>query len=135
MANLLINLNTKTKEQISKKWVYKDIRTPFDYDFKENIDVNAVRGAISNLLNWKIGQRILNPQFGNGLESFLYEQLNETTIMNIKTSLTKLFEYEPRANIINIDVIPKEDNEILINVEYKILKIGLTIKDSIIVTK
>ena len=136
MANLRINLNVKNRDQISNKWTYNDISTPFTNDFKGNKDVAAVRGSIANILNWRKGQRILYPQFGNDLESFIYENVNDIMIKNIKKSVTSMLSDEPRINVINIIVTPQDNSlGIRINVEYSIPTLGLVITDVIIIDK
>lgn len=135
MANILINFNNKSKKQVTQKWVFNDLMVPFNDNISSNYDVNAIRGSIANILNWKKGQRILNPKFGNDLHSFLYEQLTSATISNIKKSVQSLLSYEPRINVINIDVVPKtEQHELIINVKYVIIKISRVIDDTIIIT-
>ena len=134
MANIIVSFDENSVTQNTQKWQYRDIGFPFDDDISSNVDVNAIRGSISNILHWKKGQRILNPQFGNDLNSFLYEIMNNATISNIEKSVEALLSLEPRINVINIDVVPKnEHNEIIINVQYAIISISQVIDDTIII--
>lgn len=136
MANMKIDLNTKSNDQISKNWIYKDLSiissNTSNKKMNKKLDVNAVRGSVMNILSWRPGERILNPAFGNGLNVFLYENINETTILNIDKSIRMILKSEPRIKVINIDVIPHNDqNEVQINIQYEIPKLNVVLSDSI----
>lgn len=135
MANILINLNPKNDETIEQRWTYKDILMPPDHKYSDNKDVNAIRGSLANIFGWRQGQRILDPDFGNIIYSFLYEQMTDLTKENIKKGITKMIGYEPRVSIINLDVNYKKDqSEVWINLKYSIPKLNTQVTDTFIIS-
>jgi len=134
MANLIIDLNVNTTNGIRNTWMYSDIKIPPTENYDSNADVIAVREAIGNIFNWRQGQRILYPEFGNILYGYIYEGLTETTIQNMKKSITSMLGDEPRMNVINIDITANTENsEVTINMLYNIPSLDLELRDSIII--
>ena len=115
MASININLGF-AKESENKGFKYKDISLPLikdenQHDFLELVDINSIKNGIRNILTWKKGQRVLNPEFGNTLYEFLYEPINDITAKNIGVEINKLFQkWEPRVRITNINIHPDSDN-------------------------
>jgi phage baseplate assembly protein W len=132
MANININLNPKNDNIVEQTWTYRDIKMPLDDEFSDNKDVLAIRSSIANIFSWKRGQRILNPNFGNTLYNFLYEGGNDITRQNMKKSVTAMLSYEPRMNVINIDVeFDNDSTEVKVLIEYIIPKLNRTVIDTI----
>jgi phage baseplate assembly protein W len=88
-------------------------------------DYKAVRNAIRNILEFRLGQRPLNPTFGNTLYNFVYEPNTPETINRLINAIRNLLSglddriiiHDIKANIndINIDM-----HEIYINISYSI---------------
>ena len=83
--------------------VYSDINVTNLSD-KKITDKNAIKQSIYNMLHWRMGERVLFPDFGNPLYSYLFETINSSTIEQIKLAIRKMFTYEPRVKIDNIDI-------------------------------
>lgn len=133
MGNLVINLSTIVKNTEGK--LYKDIKMPLSTSFDANYDLNAVRQSIKNIFNWRRGQRILDPLFGNIIYEYIYEPINSLTLKNLKSAILKMLAYEPRIDIISLDVIPKEDqNSIYVTLKYIIPKLNVADSYSTVVS-
>lgn len=44
-----------------------------------NYDLNCVKSALTNLFNFRWGQEILEPMYGNDIYRYLYEPMNKYT--------------------------------------------------------
>lgn len=123
MANLIINLSTTTSTQ---GYIYKDISFPISDDFTANFDTNAVKQSISNIFSWRRGQRILDPLFGNVIYEYVYEPINDITLKNLRNSILDMLKYEPRIDIISLDLTPSPDeNAIYVKLQYLIPKLNM----------
>lgn len=135
MANIIIDLNPKNDEIIEQKWTYRDFDMPFDRQYSDNRDVSAVRGSLANIFGWRTGQRILDPNFGNVIYSFLYENMTDLTKQNIKKGVATMIGYEPRVGIVALDVgFNSERNEVRISLQYNIPSLNIEVDDLFIIT-
>lgn len=92
-------------------------------DFKANLDENpvtgdlvvitdasAVKAAVKNLLLTGQYERRFRPYIGSGLQKYLFENVDDTTARLISDSIaTTLSNFEPRAQVISIDVDVQPD--------------------------
>ncbi len=122
-----------------KEWTYADVnlRSRFagadavdprkpHFRISRNEDVDAVKGCIRNIFTWTPGERILDPEFGNRVRFYLYEQMTtydeEAVIAEIRKAIAK---YEPRARLDAIervgDINDKENNTVRLKVTYHVL--------------
>ena len=123
MANILIDLNPKNDKTVEQRWTYRDIDMPpaSTSSYGDNRDLDAIRGSLANIFGWRTGQRILDPEFGNVIYTFLYEGKS-----NIKRGVSKMIGYEPRVSIVDLDVKYTEDrNEVQITLQYNIPSLNL----------
>jgi len=140
MANIIINLTDQYVSKSSQNFTFKDISMPLTDTFDANFDLNAIRQSIKNIFSWKNGQRILDPLFGNALESFVYETINDLDIDNMKLAIERMLKYEPRMIVTAIDVDQSntdaiDRNEINISITYDIPQLSIKgINDSLILT-
>jgi uncharacterized protein len=82
-----------------------------------------VRQAVRIILETGRGERLMRPDFGAGLEQFLFEPLNTTTCALIRHRVEEsLHTWEPRIRIEALDVLPNraEQGRIDIVLEYSI---------------
>lgn len=80
----------------------KDIDSIIDGkgDFREIYDVNVIVNSINNILNIPKGSYICDPNYGVGLEKFLFEPADDITRQNILMEVKNaISNYEKRANI------------------------------------
>ena len=130
--NFKLDINSEVKED---GFIYKDFNINMNVpenlkDFAQAEDMDAIRQGIKNMFNWKLGQRILEPEFGNSLYNYLYEPINELTLNAIKADIMNMFSrWEPRVNIVKVDIDSNPDqHEIYVAVQYTVP----TISDEIV---
>ena len=125
MATIKVTSIREPKKSNSS-FTYTDLKLDIEFDYTRNnefqkkkevrdltlnYDYGAVRNSIFNLFNTLPGQKILNPLFGLNLVQYLFQPLNEVTANLIGTRiLDGITTFEPRVNILNINVVVDEAN-------------------------
>ena len=91
--------------------------------------IEAVKNNIRNLLNTHQGERLMQPNLGINLRKFLFQQIDEQSIMSIQNEILDLFEYWlPFVEVRNIEVLTSETdltvgvNKLNINIIFNIKK-------------
>jgi phage baseplate assembly protein W len=81
-----------------------------------------IRQAIRIILGTDRGERLMRPDFGAGLNAFVFEPLNQTTCHLVKTRVQEaLTEWEPRIDVVKLDVRPGGvRNELSIELTYRV---------------
>jgi phage baseplate assembly protein W len=82
-----------------------------------------IRQAIHIILGTNPGERVMRPDFGAGLNAFVFEPLNETTQQLVKTRVEEaLVDWEPRIDVEDVRVVidSAERNKLLITVSYRV---------------
>ena len=96
--------------------LYKDIDMAFTKnalsgDINKKLDVNAVKQSIKNLLLTKPYERPFHPELGSTLYGMLFEQMRPGMEMSLaRTVEQQILNFEPRVDILNIEVSPDYDN-------------------------
>ena len=83
-------------------YVLKDIDSIIDGkgDFREIYDVNVIVNSINNILNIPKGSYLCDPNYGVGLEKYLFEPADDITRQNILNEVKNaIANYEKRATI------------------------------------
>jgi|TARA_A100001391_G_scaffold202391_1_gene191820 phage baseplate assembly protein W len=72
----------------------------------------------SNLINYFLtgkGERYFNPSFGAGLRNLLFNNINESTIDEIRTNiLDDLDKFFPRVEVTSLELIPEPDQNLIV---------------------
>ena len=55
--------------------------------------IEAVKNNIRNLLQTNEGERLMQPGIGLGLQSLLFEQIEEDTLINVQNKILDKFNY------------------------------------------
>jgi phage baseplate assembly protein W len=104
-------------------------------DLNVSYDVAAVKNSISNLLSTKKCEKILSPEYGLRIEDYLFEPVTSTTASAIANEiLNAITIYEPRVQIVDLQVIPYPDQYLyVINLVLRIptLKQSLSLQGTI----
>lgn len=82
-----------------------------------------IRQAICIVLGTNPGERVMRPDFGAGLNAFLFEPLNETTRHRVKTRVEEaLIDWEPRIDVeeVKVTIDATEPNKLLIDIHYRV---------------
>jgi phage baseplate assembly protein W len=92
---------------------YKDFYGNFEAhpvrkDLYTLTDVDSVKNSIRNLVFTSQGERFFQPYLGGGIDSLLFENIDNHTSNMIKTYIeTTISNFEPRAIISEIVVTPR----------------------------
>lgn len=112
---------------------YQDLKLDFEYSYTQNseflkkneiidlkvdYDLNAVKNSLRNMFITNRGEKLLNPYFGIGLASFVFDQVTQSTAKTIGDAiLTNINTFEPRVQVNKVNVIANEDdNSYTINI-------------------
>jgi phage baseplate assembly protein W len=82
-----------------------------------------IRQSIMIIMGTEPGERIMRPDFGAGLNRFVFEPANTTTMALIQTRVHgALVDWEPRIEVITVTVTldPNERNLLLIETTYRV---------------
>lgn len=111
-----------------KKDLYSDFRTDFAVHpvTKQLIrltDEEAVRRSIRNIILTMPSEKLFDPTFGGNIYRMLFEPISEQTSEAIRDSIsTTVNNFEPRAKIITVDVVPDYNNDLYqVNIVYLIV--------------
>lgn len=124
----LVIRNNNTSPQRSKTLLYSDFKTSFKFSYVKRdleLDVNeeAVKTSIKNILLTNRGERFFNPSFGSDVRSVLFENFTSAT-EQILSDLVKnaINNFEPRANVIEVLVNGDPDNnQVYITIIFSII--------------
>lgn len=112
------------KAFLGRGWAY-----PLQLAADETLAMSAyeedIRQAIRIILGTNRGERVMRPDFGTGLQDFVYEPLNTTTMRLVQNRVQEaLTEWEPRIDVIGIDVkndkTDREKCKLMININYQV---------------
>ena len=88
--------------------------TKGDGDLAKTVDEFAVAQSIKNLILTDKMERPFQPTLGCDIRKSLFENFTPQTITVAKQRIAETIgQYEPRAEIINIEASPDEDNNAL----------------------
>jgi uncharacterized protein len=77
--------------------------------------------SIQIILGTNPGERLMRPDFGAGLETFVFEPVNTTTLARIQEQVRgALIDWEPRIDVLDVVVSsdPAEREKLAIDVSY-----------------
>lgn len=82
-----------------------------------------IRQAILIIMGTNPGERVMRPDFGAGLNAFVFEPVTTTLLALVKTRVREaLIDWEPRIDVEEVKVTtdPAERNLLLIEVSYRV---------------
>jgi phage baseplate assembly protein W len=82
-----------------------------------------VREAIRIILSTSPGERVMRPDFGAGLERFVFEPVNPATVTQVETAVRDaLVACEPRIDVLETRVTPEGTPPVvlLVDVQYRV---------------
>ncbi len=86
-------------------------------------DAEDVRQAVRLIIATRRGSRVMRPDFGAGLEQFVFAPLSVATLALIRHRVQEaLVTWEPRIDVIDVRVVaqPAPPTHVDISVEYRI---------------
>ncbi|MFQ5632833.1 MAG: GPW/gp25 family protein [bacterium] len=84
-------------------------------------DEEDIRQAIWIILSTAKGERVMRPDFGCGIHDLVFDPINAGTVALVDNSVREaLLFFEPRIDVLNIDVSDKEagQGKLLISIDY-----------------
>jgi len=99
------------------------VRLTSEQTLESAIYEEDIRQAIRIILGTNPGDRLMRPDFGAGLDQFIFEPVNTATMAQVKTRVEEaLIDWEPRIVIdeVKVSADPSERNTLLIEVQYRV---------------
>ena len=72
-------------------------------------DIELVKLDLLNHIFTRRTERVMMPKFGTLIPDLLFEPLDEETIDTIYDELDTVFDYDPRVELIELDIQPNYD--------------------------
>lgn len=96
---------------------------PVTYDVARKTNEESVKQALHNLLLTDKGERPFQPNLGCDIRKMLFENITPSTITLMKNTIeSAIRNYEPRANIIDVDVTANTDsNAVTISIVFNVI--------------
>lgn len=135
------NLNATTTLVTSRNKVYKDIDLSFTAKPNGELyikrDAAAVKQAVKNLIQTNHFEKPFEPFYGGNVRGLLfelaYDDIEDDVYDNIKYALET---YEPRAEIIDIIVNARPDNNYIdVTVEFQVVNTGEIVTFSTVLSR
>lgn len=105
---------------------YKDLDMnftihPIRKDINKNIGERAIINSIKNLLLTNHYERPFQPYLGSNIRKLLFEPLDSIVARSLEVEITTvLTNFEPRAEVIEVKVLPKyDDNGFQVTLTFK----------------
>jgi phage baseplate assembly protein W len=102
---------------------------PYSKDILTRKNVDAVKASIQNLILTKNYERPFHPEIGSQVMALMFENMMPSTIAAIEKSIRNtITKFEPRANLIEVNVIDNSDsNAIDIEVIFSLNNVSLPV--------
>lgn len=91
-------------------------------------DLELVKVDLLNHIYTKRGSRVMMAEFGTIIPEIIFEPLDEDTLDLVKEELLTVFEYDPRVELLQFEVVPDYDNNTIF-VNARLLYIELNMED------
>ncbi len=93
-------------------------------------DLELVKLDILNHIFTARGERVMMPTFGTLIPEMLFEPLTEETIQIVREEVLQVIDYDPRVDLIDLEVRPDYDNNSL-TVAARLLYVELNLVDDL----
>jgi phage baseplate assembly protein W len=106
---------------LGKGWSFPPTFDPLNRQVEMISGEEDIRQSLQILLATRIGERVMQPQFGCNLDDLVFETLDTSLITDIKNKVeTSILYFEPRINLLKVEVIPQSELEgrILLSIHY-----------------
>lgn len=93
------------KAFLGKGWAFPVQVDPGSGDIAMAADEQDIRQAIHLILSTSLGERVMRPDFGAGLETLVFQPVNTTTLALVQHRVQQsLITWEPRINVDEVTV-------------------------------
>ena len=117
-------------QRVSKS--FKDLSMSFKFnplsgDLITLKNENAIARAVRNIVLTTPGEKLFDPDFGSSVSEILFENVDDITAVSIEDEIkSSLKNYEPRVELINVNVNPNFDaNQFDVIISYRIVGIDI----------
>ena len=84
---------------------------PLNFDLIGLKNENAIARSVRNIVFTLPGEKFFDENFGSRISASLFENIDDITANVISDEITQSIErYEPRVDLINVEVFPNFDN-------------------------
>ena len=117
-------------QRVSKS--FKDLSMSFKFnplsgDLITLKNENAIARAVRNIVSTSPGEKFFDPDFGSSISEILFENVDDITAVSIEDEIkSSLKNYEPRVDLVNVDVNPNfDENQFDVTITYRIIGVDL----------
>lgn len=90
-------------------------------------DLELVKMDLLNHIFTKPGERVMMPRFGTVIPELAFEPLDTQTVALVQEEVIRVIDYDPRVEMINIEVRPDYDrNSLYVGAQVFYIELGLT---------
>lgn len=79
-------------------------------------DIDIVKEDLLNHIYTEYGERVHMPNFGTRIPSLIFELNDKETIDILEEDLNMVFDYDPRVETIDLQILPVPDNNAIVAV-------------------
>lgn len=118
--------------------LYKDLtQNPKNDDLALRRDEEAVKESIKNLILTDKGERLMQPLVGGNIRAMLFENITPAVLKMIEEQVrTTIEEYEPRAELIDVNVKSRiDDNKVEVTIRFYITNIAQPIQLNVLLER
>jgi phage baseplate assembly protein W len=89
---------------------------------------DAIKNNLIDFFLTEPGERYLNPTFGGGLRSFIFEQINSNTLETLQEDVqSKINTFFPNVRVSNLEVFQDPDyNNITVSITYNVIDTAIS---------
>jgi phage baseplate assembly protein W len=89
---------------------------------------DAIKNNLIDFFLTEPGERYLNPTYGGGLRSFIFEQINSNTLDSLQEDVqSKISRHFPNVRVLDLEVFQDPDyNNITVSIKYNIIDTAIS---------
>lgn len=94
---------------------HKDLTlSPVNFDLSRKIDEESIKESLRNIVLTNRGERLFQPNLGCDIRSLLFENFTPDMVITAKDMISNAVKaFEPRVELIGVDIISSVDKNIL----------------------
>ena len=106
----------RTNDSPRSARIYKDLNLnfgihPVTKQINTLTDAAAVKRSVRNLVQYGFYEKPFHPEIGSGVRDLLFENMTPFVANNLSKQIEEIItNYEPRALLAGVEVIPRFDN-------------------------
>lgn len=77
-------------------------------------NIETVKQDLLNHIFTEKGERVMMPDFGTRIPTIVFEPNDEVTLQIIREDLTEVFKYDPRVELLALDILPFSSNNAIV---------------------